>query len=127
MWLNISAKAKTIVLLHKNQGRNISQIKYNTYSQQNCRKHRNSPNSSSFTIDVDTQLLRKSHLLLCKIGIFSSATAIVLQTKINCSYARASKQQLTAHTSIVKGDMAKCYKHASFSSNALLYSLVLKI
>ena len=72
------------------------------------------------------KIVRKSQLLLHKIGIFSSATAIVLQTNINCSYTRASKQQLTAHTSIVKGDTAKCYKHASFSSNTLLYSLVLK-
>ena len=59
-------------------------------------------------------------------GTFSSATEIVLQTNINWSYARASKQQLTAHTPMVKGDTAKCYKHVFFSSNALSCSLVLK-
>ena len=84
----------------------------------------NLPNSSSYTIEHKT--VRNSHLLYTKIGIFSSATTIVLQTSVNCSYAKSSKQQLTAHTSIVKGDMTKCYKHAPFSSNALLCSLVLK-
>ena len=72
----------------------------------------NLPNSSSYTIEH--KIVRNSHLLLRKIGIFSSATAIVLQTSVNCSYAKSSKQQLTAHTSIVKGDMTKCYKHAPF-------------
>ena len=84
----------------------------------------NSPNSSSYTIEH--KIVRNSHLLLCKIGIFSSATAIFLQTSVNCSYAKSSKQQLTAHMSIVKGDTAKCYKHTSFSSNTLLCSLVLR-
>ena len=66
-----------------------------------------------------------SPILRHKIGIFSSATTIVLQTSVNCSYAKSSKQQFTAHTSIVKGDMTKCYKHMPFFSNALLCSLVL--
>ena len=55
--------------------------------------------------------MRNSHLLLCKTGIFSSATAIVVQTSINCSYAKTSKQQLTAHLSIVKEIVTKCSKH----------------
>ena len=37
--------------------------------------------------------------------------AIVIQTSINCSYAKISKQQLTAHISIVKVIAMKCYKH----------------
>ena len=49
-----------------------------------------------------------------KFGIFSSATAIVLQTSINFSHTKPSKQQLTAHTSIVKGNTTKCHKHAPF-------------
>ena len=125
MWLQISAKAKQffyhtkikVVIFHKlNLTHIFTIIAKNT---------ENLLNSSSYTIEH--KIVRKSHLLSCKIGIFSGATAIVLQTNINCSYARASKQQLTAHTSIVKGDMAKCYKHMSFSPNTLLYSLVLKI
>ena len=49
----------------------------------------NLPNSSSHTIEHKT--VRKSHLLSQKSGIFSSATAIVLQTNVNCSYAKFVK------------------------------------
>ena len=84
----------------------------------------NSPYSSPYTIEY--KILRKPHLLLHKTGIFSSATAIVPQTSAYCSYAKSSKQQLTAHTPIAKGDTTKCNKHASFSSNALLCLLVFK-
>ena len=113
MWVNISAKAKTIVLPHKTRGGNTSQILSCTHIHNYCRKHRKfMPNSSSYTIEH--KIVRNSHLLLHKIGIFSSATAIVLQTSVNCSYAKSSKQQLTAHMSIVKGDMTKCYKHVHF-------------
>ena len=125
MWLTISTKAKQffyhtkieVVIFHKlNLTHIFTIIAENT---------ENSLNSSSYTREC--KIVRKPHLLSRKIGIFSGATAIVLEININCSYARASKQQLTAHTSIVKGDMAKCYKHASFSPNTLLYSLLLKI
>ena len=34
----------------------------------------------------------------------------------NCSHANYQKQELTAHTSIVKRYMAKCYKHTPISS-----------
>ena len=95
-----------------------------TYSEIIAENIENLPNPSSYTIVY--KIVRNSHLLSHKIGIFSSATAIVLQTSINCSHTKSSKQQLTAHMSIVKGNMAKCYKHAPFSSNALLCSLVLK-
>ena len=125
MWVYISAKkslnnCSTI----QNRGGNISKILSCTHFHNYCRKHQKF--AKCVILHNRTKIVRKSHLLLCKTGIFSSATAIVLQTSANCSYAKASKQQLTAHTSIVKGDMAKCYKHASFSSNALLCSLVLK-
>ena len=56
-------------------------------------------NSVSYTIEViKLKIVRKSHLLLCKIGIFSSATAIVstnryklllhknIKAAIDCSY-----------------------------------------
>ena len=112
MWVNISAKAKTIVLPHKIRGGNTSQILSAHISTIFAENTENSPNSSSYTIEH--KIVRNSHLLLGKIGIFSSATAIVLQTSVNCSYAKSSKQQLTAHMSIVKGDMTKCYKYAPF-------------
>ena len=72
----------------------------------------NSPYSSSYTIEY--KIVRNSHLLSHKIGIFSSATAIVLQTSINCSHTKSSKQQLTAHMSIVKGDMDKVLQTHTF-------------
>ena len=63
----------------------------------------NSSNSVANTIEnIKFKIVRNSHLLLHNIGIFSSAMAIVTQTSINCSYAKTSKQQLMAHTSIVR-------------------------
>ena len=40
MWVNINAKAKTIVLPHKNRGGNTSQILSCTHIHNYCRKHR---------------------------------------------------------------------------------------
>ena len=120
----LAQKAKTIVLPHKSRGRNTSQIISTQISTIIVENTKNLPNSSSYTIEY--KIVRNSHLLSHKIGIFSSATAIVLQTSVNCSYTKASKQQLTALTSIVKGGTSKCYKHTPFSSNTLLCSLVLK-
>ena len=124
MWVHISTKAKTIVFPHKIKVVILHKLYLTKTSTIIVENTENSPNSSSYTIEY--KIVRNSHLLSQKIGIFSSATAIVLQTSINCSHTKSSKQQLTAHTSIVKGNMAKCYKHALFSSNALLCSLVLK-
>ena len=70
------------------------------------------------------KIVRNSHLLSHKTGIFSSAMAIILQTSVNCSYAKTSKQQLTAHISIVKVIAMKCYKH-TLSSCKRTHSLVL--
>ena len=61
-----------------------------------------------------------------KIGISSSATAIVLQTSVNCSHIKLSKQQLSAHMSIVKVLWQSVANTHYFSSNALLSSRVLK-
>ena len=48
----------------------------------------NTHNSSSYTIEC--KLVRNSHLVT-KIGIFSSTTAIVLQTSANCSHTKILK------------------------------------
>ena len=125
MWVHISTKAKTIVLPHKFEVVILHKLYRTKTSTIIVENTKNSPYSSSYTIEY--KIVRNSHLLSqTKIGIFSSATAIVLQTNVNCSRTKPSKQQLTAHTSIVKGNMTKCYKHAPFSSNALLCSRVLK-
>ena len=77
-----------------------------------CKKHRK-------FVKLGIQHNRKYLAQNCKkfspnvrqIGIFSSAMTIVTQTSVNCSYAKASKQQLTAHIAIVKENTTKCYKH----------------
>ena len=72
----------------------------------------NSHNSHLYTIQHKS--VRNSHLLSQRFGISSSATTIVIPTSVNCSQAKISKEQLTPHTSIVKEDYGKCYKHAPF-------------
>ena len=124
MWIYISAIATTIIFPHKQRWKYFTShfsAKTSTIIVENTE---NSPNSSSYTIEY--KLVRNSHLLSQKLAFFSSATAIVQQTSVNCSHTKLSKQQLTAHMSIVKGYTAKCYKHAPFSSSALLWSLVLE-
>ena len=124
MWVHISAKAKTIVLPHKIEVVILHKLYLTKTSTIIVENTENLPYSSSYTIEYKIgEILTYCHT---KIGIFSSATAIVLQTSINCSHTKPSKQQLTAHMSIVKGNTTKCHKHAPFSSNALLCSLVLK-
>ena len=89
-----------------------------------CRKHRKF--SKFIILHNRIQISENFSPIISKTGIFSSTTAIVQQTSVNCSHTKLSKQQLTAHMSIVKGYTAKCYKHAPFSSSALLWSLVLE-
>ena len=119
MWIYISTIAKTITFSTQNQ-----RWKYFTshflqkHPQIIVEKHRK---FAKFVILHNRiQISENFSPIISKSGIFSSTTAIVQQTSINCSHTKLSKQQLTAHTSIVKGYMAKCYKHAPFSSSALL-------
>ena len=75
---------------------------------------KNSPNLSSYTIEC--KLVRNSHLLSQKLAFSQVPHQLFFIQSANCSHANYQKQQLTAHTSIVKRYMAKCYKHAPFSS-----------
>ena len=125
MWVHISTKAKTIVLPHKNQGGNTSQIISTQTSTIIVENTKNSPYSSSYTIEY--KIVRNSHLLSHKNWHFLKCHSNCSTNKhVNCSHTKSSKQQLTAHMSIVKGNTTKCYKHTPFSSNALLCSLVLE-
>ena len=83
----------------------------------------NLPDSSSYTIEY--KIVRNSHLLSqnwhflkchsnCSTNKRKLLTHNVTQAAIDCSYIYC------------EGNMAKCYKHALFSSNALLLSLVLE-
>ena len=75
----------------------------------------NSHNPQLYTIQ--NKLVRNSHVLSQKSGIFSSATTIVLQTSAKCSCTKFSKQQLTAHMSIVKRIMVSVTNTHPSSSN----------
>ena len=113
MWVHINALAKTIVFPHKIKVEIVHKSNFTKTSTIIVENTENSPYSSSYTIEY--KIVRNSHLLSHKIGISSSATAIVLQTSVNCSRTKPSKQQLTAHMSIVKGKMTKCHKTRTFS------------
>ena len=108
----------------QNQGGKISQFKSYKISTSYCRKHRKF--AKFIILHNRIQISEKFSPVISKLAFSQSATAIVLQTSINCSHTKLSKQHLTAHTSIVKGYTAKCYKHTPFSSSALLWSLVLE-
>ena len=116
MWFSNSAKLKYLVYHRKNSCGYKLLNKYCTYNHNHCREHQNLSTLVANTIEnIKFKIVRNSHLLLHNIGIFSSAMAIVTQTSINCSYAKTSKQQLTAHTSIVRVNHNKVLQtHMSF-------------
>ena len=122
MWLNISTKAKRLFYHTKIEVVVFHKVKSYTHSDNHCRKHQK---FAKFDTLHKLKIVRTCHLLFAKLS-FSQVPQQLFYKVLNRSYAKSSKQQLTAHTSIVKGDMAKCYKHTSFSSNALSCSLVLK-
>ena len=63
-----------------------------------------------------TQISEKFSHIISKLAFFLKCHSNCSTNKCNRSHTKLSKQQLTAHKSIVKGYMAKCYKHAPFSS-----------
>ena len=67
MWVNISTKAKTIVLPHKIMVVILHKLFLAHISTIIAENTENSPNLSSYTIGH--KIVRKSHLLLHKIGI----------------------------------------------------------
>ena len=125
MWSNISGKAKQLSYHIKNRGGNISQIKYYTYNHNYYRKHQKFAkliilhNRTRNSEKISPIVMQNWHFLKCHSNCSTNKCKLLIH--------KISKQQLTAHTSIVKEDRTKCYKHVTFSSNALLCSLVLKI
>ena len=87
-----------------------------------CRKHRKF--AKIVILHNRTQVSEKFSPIVSKIGIFSSATAIVLNTKCKLLTRKLSKQQLTAFTSIVKRITVSVTNTHLSSSNALLCQLV---
>ena len=76
----------------------------------------NSLNSVFNTIEnTKLKIVRNSHLLSHKTGIFSSAMAIVLQTSINCSYTKNIKAAIDCSYIYCEGNHNKVLQtHAFF-------------
>ena len=114
MWIHISKIAKTTIFSTQTDVETFHKLFFRKTIHNYCRKHRK---FTKFVILHNiTQTSEKLSPIVSKIGIFSSATSIVLHTKRKLLTRKLSKQQLTAFTSIVKRYMAKCYKHAPISS-----------
>ena len=123
MWVDISKIAKTIVFPHKTKVEISHKSNLTKISTNYCRKHENSPNSSSYTIEY--KIVRNSHLLSqnwhflkchsnCSTNKCKLLTRKVIKAAIDCSYVYC------------EGTTAKCCKYTLFSSNAPLWSLVLE-
>ena len=90
MWIYIGAIAKTI-FFHTNRGGNISQIISCKNIHNHCRKHRKF--AKLVILHNRTQISEKFSPIF---GIFSSATAIVQQTTVNCSYTKIIKAAISS-------------------------------
>ena len=116
MWIYISTTAITVIFPTQTKVEIFHKVIFGKNIHNHCRKHRKF--AKFIILHNRIQNSEKFSRIVSKFGIFSSATAIILQTSANCSYTKTSEQQLTAH--IVKKVTVKCYKHALSSSNALL-------
>ena len=115
MWIHISKIAKQLSFPHKQRWKPFTSYFSAKPSKIIVENTENLPNSSSYTIEH--KLVRNSHLLSQKLAFSQVPHQLFFIQSANCSHANYQKQQLTAHTSIVKRYMAKCYKHAPISLN----------
>ena len=102
MWVHISTKAKTIVLPHKNQGGNTSQIISTQTSTIIVENTENLPYSSSYTIEY--KIVRNSHLLShknwhflkchsnCSTNKHKLLTHKIIKAAIDCSYVYCERK-----------------------------------
>ena len=72
----------------------------------------NSHNPLLYTIQHKNS--EKFSPIITKVGIFSSATAIVLQGDANCSHTKFSKAAINCSYAYCEEDYSKCYKHTPF-------------
>ena len=85
----------------------------------------NSQNSQLYTIENNiNQSSEKFSPIVSKIWHFLKCHNNCYSTSVNCSHTKISKEQLTAHTSIVKRIMVSVTNTHLSSSNALLCQLV---
>ena len=124
MWVHSSILVKIIAFPHKSQGGDSSQVKSYKNVHNYCRKHRKFTkivilhnriqNSEKFSPNY----LKNWHFLKCHSNCSTNKCKLltykVIKAAIDRSYVYC------------RGNTAKCYKHALFSLNALLFSQVLE-
>ena len=113
MWIHISKIAKTIIFSTQTDVENFLKLFFAKTIHNYCRKHQK---FAQFTTLHNTtqKIVRNSHLLSQKFGIFSSATAIVLQTSANCSHTKFLEAAINCSHIYCEEDYGKCYKHTPF-------------
>ena len=125
MWFYKGKKVKYLVDHTKNRCGNNLQNKSYANNHNYCRKHWKCVRLSiQHNRKYPIQNCEKFSPIVGKIGTFLKHHSYCCINSVNCSCAKASKrQQLIAHTSIVKGSTTKCYKHMSFSQTHTLMFL----
>ena len=88
----------------------------------NCKKHRKFAKFA--TLHNTTQIDEKSSPIVIKIWHFLKCHNNCISKSVNCSHIKISKEQLTAHTPIVKRISVSVTNTHLSSSNALLCQLV---
>ena len=116
MWIYISAIAKTIIFSTQTEVEIFHNLFFCKTIHNYCRKHRK---FAKFVIlHIRIQISEKFSPIVPKLAFSQVSQQLSNIQSANCSHTNYQKQQLTAHTSIVKRYMAKCYKHAPFSLQA---------
>ena len=95
----------------------------NSCTSHNCRKHRKIRKNRDST--QYNKIGEKFSPIITKIWHFLKCHNNCISKSINCSHIKISKEQLTAHTPIVKRITVSVTNTHLSSSNALLYQLVL--
>ena len=112
MWIHISKIAKTIIVSRQTDVENFLTLFFAKTIHNYCRTHRKFAKIA--TLHNTTQNSEKFSPIITKIGIFSSATAIVLQTSANYSHTKFSKAAINCSYAYCEEDYGKCYKHTPF-------------
>ena len=113
MWIHISKIAKTIIFSTQTDVEDFIKLFFAKTIHNYCRTHRKFAQFMQlYTIQHKNS--EKFSPIITKIGIFSSATAIVLQASANCSHTKFSKAAINCSYVYCEEDYGKCYKHTPF-------------
>ena len=114
MWIYISKIAKTIVFSTQTEVETFHKLFFCKTIHNYCRKHRKF--TKFIILHNRMQISEKFSPMSQKLAFSQVPHQLFFIQSANCSHANYQKQQLTAHTSIVKRYTAKCYKHTPISS-----------